>query len=90
MKTQLTKRTFLLWAGLTLAAVGSYLFYFIMARMLSIEDYGLLYSLIALTYLFTVPHETIRTVMAKYTAHYWVKEQKGKIKGLMFRSIKFI
>ncbi len=88
--TNLTKRTFLLWAGLILAAVGSYLFYFIMARMLSVEDYGLLYSLIALTYLFTIPHETIRTVMSKYTMHLWIKKQKGKIKSLMFRTIKYL
>lgn len=79
-----------MWAGLGLAAVGSYLFYFIMARMLSVEDYGLLYSLIALTYLFTVPHETIRTVITKYTAQFWTERKKGKIKGLMFKAIKNI
>ena len=89
-KTHLTKRTFLLWTGLSLAAIGSYLFYFIMARMLSIEDYGLLYSLIALTYLFTIPHETIRTVIAKYTTYFWIRKQNGKIKGLAFKSIKII
>jgi len=90
IRTELTKRTLLLWAGLILAAIGSYLFYFIMARMLSVEDYGLLYSLIALTYIFTIPHETIRTVMSKYTMQFWVKKEKGKIKGLMFNSVKNI
>ncbi|UZE93656.1 MAG: oligosaccharide flippase family protein [Candidatus Pacearchaeota archaeon] len=89
-QTQLTKRTFLLWTGLILAAIGSYLFYFIMARMLSVEDYGLLYSLIALTYLFTIPHETIRTVISKYTTEFWVKKEKGKIKELMIKAIKTI
>ncbi|MCL6500643.1 MAG: hypothetical protein K6T16_01260 [Candidatus Pacearchaeota archaeon] len=52
----MTRRAFILWGGLGLAAIGSYLFYFIMARMLSVEEYGLLYSLIALTYLFSVPN----------------------------------
>ncbi|MEM2954824.1 MAG: oligosaccharide flippase family protein [Candidatus Nanoarchaeia archaeon] len=72
------------------AAVASYLFYFLMARMLTIEDYGLLYSLIALTYLFTVPHETIRTVIAKYTVDLAAKKEYGKIKGFFLKAVKTI
>ncbi|MEM4152950.1 MAG: oligosaccharide flippase family protein [Candidatus Pacearchaeota archaeon] len=75
---------------LIIAAIASYAFYFLMARMLSIEDYGLLYSLIALTYLFTVPHETIRTVMARYTVDLATKKKYGKIKYFFIKTIKKI
>ncbi len=86
----LTRRTVFLFLGLSLANVASYLFYFIMARMLAVEDYSLLYSLIALTYLFTIPHETIRTVIARYTMRFWTRKKKGKIKSLFFKSVKYL
>jgi O-antigen/teichoic acid export membrane protein len=76
--------------ALIIAGIASYLFYFILARILSVEDYGLLYSLIALTYFFTVPHETIRAVIAKYTINLAAKKQYGKIKGLLISSTKRI
>lgn len=72
------------------AAVASYFFYFLMARMLSVEDYGLLYSLIALTYLFAVPQETIRTVIAKYTVNLIAKKERGKIKWFFLKAVKVI
>lgn len=75
---------------LIIAAIASYLFYFLMARMLTVEDYGLLYSLIALTYLFTVPHETIRTVIAKYTVALAAKKEYRKIKGFFIKAVKTI
>ncbi len=77
-------------AMLIVAAVASYIFFFLMARMLSVEDYGLLYSLIALTYLFTVPHETIRTVIARYTVELTSKKEYGKIKSFFLASVKNI
>jgi O-antigen/teichoic acid export membrane protein len=65
------------------ASIASYFYTFAMARMLSIEEYSLLYSIIALTYILTIPQETIRTVISVYTTKYNVKKQNGKIKGLM-------
>lgn len=90
LKSEFSKNVSLKLIALIISGVASYLFYFIMARILSVEDYGLLYSLIALTYIFTVPHETIRTVIARYTIHLSTKGQFGKIKGLLLSSIKQI
>lgn len=73
---------------LIIAAIASYVFYFLMARMLSVENYGLLYSLIALTYLFTVPHETIRAVIARYTVDWAAKKEYGKMKGFFIAALK--
>ena len=75
---------------LIVAAIASYAFYFIVARILSVEEYGLLYSLIALTYLFTVPHETIRAVIARYTVDLVAKKKEGQIKGFFLASVKNI
>jgi len=75
---------------LIVAAITSYLFYFLMARMLSVEDYSLLYSLVAFTYLFSVPHETIRTVVALYTVNLATKKQYGKIKGFFIEALKTV
>lgn len=71
------------------AAIASYFYTFIMARMLSIEEYSLLYSLIALTYVLSIPQETIRTVVSVYTAKYESNNEKGKIKGLINKFLKF-
>ena len=90
LKSEFSKNVSLKLIALIISGVASYLFYFIMARILSVEDYGLLYSLIALTYIFTVPHETIRTVIARYTVSLSSKGQFGKIKGLLLSSIKQI
>ncbi|MCX8194346.1 MAG: oligosaccharide flippase family protein, partial [Candidatus Pacearchaeota archaeon] len=90
LKTRFNKSVISKLSVLVIAAIASYAFYFLMARMLSVEDYGLLYSLIALTYLFTVPHETIRTVMARYTVDLATKKEYGKIKYFFISSSKRI
>lgn len=90
LKSRFNKNVISKLSFLIIAAIASYAFYFLMARMLSIEDYGLLYSLIALTYLFTVPHETIRTVIARYTVDLATKKKYGKIKYFFITSVKKI
>lgn len=73
-----------------IASISSYFYTFAMARMLSIEEYSLLYSIIALTYILNIPQETIRTVVSIYTTKYDVKKEYGKIKGLMNYALKRI
>ena len=73
-----------------IASIASYFYTFAMARMLSIEEYSLLYSIIALTYILSVPQETIRTVISIYTTKYDTRKEYGKIKGLMNFSLKRI
>ncbi len=87
-KGSISRHTFTLWMTSGLVAIASYLFFFAMARMLSQQDYGLLYSLIALLYIFSVPTETIRFVISKYVAIFKTKKEYGKIKNLFKRSFK--
>ncbi len=90
IKSKFTKNVVTKLAMLIFAAIASYVFYFLMARMLSVEEYGLLYSLIALTYLFTLPYETIRAVIARYTVDLVAKKEYGKIKGFFLDAVKNI
>ncbi len=71
-----------------IASIASYFYTFAMARMLSIEEYSLLYSIIALTYILSIPQETIRTVISLYTTKYDSKKEYGKIRGLMKSTLK--
>ncbi|MGB9708173.1 MAG: oligosaccharide flippase family protein [Candidatus Pacearchaeota archaeon] len=89
-KAKFSRNVFTKLLMLIVAAIASYAFYFIVARILSVEEYGLLYSLIALTYLFTVPHETIRAVIARYTVELVAKKKEGQIKGFFLAAVKNI
>jgi len=51
-------------------------------------DYGVLAVLMSIVYIFSVPNETIQTVISRYTSKYLSKKQLGKIKVLLFSSIK--
>jgi len=65
----------------------NYFFHFSMARMLGPADYGVLASLMAIVYLFSIPSETIQMTIAKYTAVFRAKKETGKLKSLVRRSI---
>jgi len=85
---KVTKDAFTLILFSAVAAIASYLFTFSIARMMMIEDYSLLYSIIALTYILTIPQEAIRTVICRYTTKYNVEKNKGKIHELMNKSLR--
>ncbi len=87
---KVTKDAFTLILFSAVAAIASYLFTFSMARMMSIEDYSLLYSIIAFTYILTIPQEAIRTVISRYTTKYNVQKDNGKIHELLSSSLKKI
>ncbi|MCX6742153.1 MAG: oligosaccharide flippase family protein [Candidatus Pacearchaeota archaeon] len=80
---KVTKDAFTLLLFSAVAGVAGYLYYFILARVLSVEEYGLLYSIGSLLYILTVPQETIRTVVAIFTTKYSSKKETGKIHQLM-------
>jgi len=54
-----------------------------MARMLGPADYGVLAVLTSIIYLFSVPTNSIQTVVSKYTTKFSVKGEHGKIKGIL-------
>lgn len=88
MKTRLVKNIFTLWGFTVIAGLTSALFYILMAKFLSVEDYGLFYSLISFIYLLTIPQETIRTLVSKLFAKFNIKKEKGKMKYVFLSYLK--
>ena len=68
---------------MNIANVINYLFHFSMARMLGPADYSILAVLTSITYLFSVPTNSVQTVVSKYTTKFNVKKEYGKIKGIL-------
>ncbi|MEM4640993.1 MAG: oligosaccharide flippase family protein [Candidatus Pacearchaeota archaeon] len=86
MKTKLIENILTLWGFNVISGVASALFYILMAYMLSVEQYGLFYSLVSLSYLFTIPQETIRTIISRVCAK--LGEEKAKIKYVFSKYLK--
>jgi len=80
----LLSNSFIYFVGSVLAGGGNYIFHFLMARMLTVEGYGELQSLLSLSVIVGIPTAALLTVLVKYTAHFKAKEQLDKIYNLFF------
>lgn len=78
-KNQLIAGSFVLFAGTSIANFGNYLFHLLMGRMLGPADYGVLASLISLTYLFGIPIGALSWTTIKYVSALRGKKQFGAI-----------
>nr|MQY69337.1 oligosaccharide flippase family protein [Bacillota bacterium] len=72
----------------TLANIGSFLFHGYMLRHLSPPDFGILYAMLALLMIVSIPAMTIQTVITKYVSHFKAHNQYGKIRFLFLHSLK--
>jgi len=63
----------------------NFIFHFSMARMLSIENYGILATLFSIIYIFNIFSESIQTVITKYVSS---EREDGKIKNIVKKSFK--
>ncbi|MEA3329250.1 MAG: oligosaccharide flippase family protein [Nanoarchaeota archaeon] len=63
--------------------VLNYFFHFAMARMLSIEQYGVLVTLYSLIYILAIFAESIQLVISKYTTN---EKDDGRVKNLFRKS----
>lgn len=79
LKNQLIAGSAILFIGNSLANFGNYLYHLLMGRMLGPVDYGLLASLISLTYLFGIPVGTLGLVVVKYVSALRGKREFGAI-----------
>ncbi|HZI95571.1 MAG TPA: oligosaccharide flippase family protein [Candidatus Paceibacterota bacterium] len=68
--------------GSFLVGIGGYFYQFLMARMLMVEVYGELQSLLAILAVTSVLTGAISTVLTKYTAGFKAKDQLNKIYSL--------
>jgi len=75
----LIKGSLIILIGSLTTGFGNYLFNIFMGRMLGPVDYGILASLLSLTYIIGVPSQTINFVVSKYVAEMQGAKQWGKI-----------
>jgi len=66
----------------------SYLFQFVMARLLGPVDYGILAVITGIVAIFSIPSLSIQTVVAKNTAQFNAYNKITKIKGMLVSLIK--
>ena len=66
----------------------NFLFHFFMGRILGPEDYGTLAVLMSIVYIYTIPTETIQTLISNYTSKLNLKKNEGEIKFLIIKSLK--
>jgi len=71
--------SFIFFTGSLLVSIGNYIYQFLMARMLMVEVYGELQSLLAIFAIIGIPTSAILTVLVKYTADFKAKEWLNKI-----------
>lgn len=80
----------IIFAGSFAVNIINYAFNLIMGRMLSVSDYGLLISLIALVSLLTLFQGSFTTLFAKFAAKYSVHKDYGSEKSFIKFSTKII
>jgi len=85
-KDELVRGSIVLFVMVNLFNFFNYVYHFLMARMLSVSDYGILMSLFSLIYIFSVPSEAVQIIFSKYTSE--CSKNKGKIKDLLFRGLR--
>lgn len=89
MKNRISKElvggSLILIVGFGIFNLFHFLFQFFMARLLDLSQYGLLASLLAITYITSIATESIQTVLAKYSAN---EDDKGSIKNILKKSMK--
>jgi len=78
----LEKHGIVMMAATMAANFFNYLFQLSMGRLLSLEDYGILYSLLSLVYIINVVGGAIQTSVARYASKLKAHGQYGKIKYL--------
>ena len=88
LSSELGKGTLILFIMLGIFNLLNFAFHFTMARILEPAEYGTLAVLISITYIYGVPTEAIQNIISKYTIKFNIKRQYGKIKFLMFKSLK--
>jgi len=79
---------FIMMVAMTLSNFFNYLYQLLMGRLLTPQEYGELFSLLSLFYIFSVLFTTINTSITKFTAVYNVNNEYGKIKGILIKATK--
>jgi len=81
-RSRLVISSFIMITGTVVAGVGNYLYHFFMGRMLGPADYGVLVSLISLSYLLGIPVSALNLVIIKFVSTLKGREEIGAIRVL--------
>lgn len=87
-KDHLIKHGTIMLLATVFSGIFNYGYHILMVRMLGPEDYGILFSLVALFMIISLPAGTIQTIIAKYISAFRAQNQLGKISYILFRSLK--
>ena len=79
MEQKLAKHGLIMVFFSLLTAFFNYLYQLFMGRLLTPEEYGILFSLINIFYIFSVLSSTVQTTMTKYASQLKAKNQLNKI-----------
>ena len=79
LSNKLLSGSLVMFAGTMVTNVGNYIYHLLMGRMLAPIDYGILASLISLTYLFGIPVGALSLVVVKYVSTLRGKREFGVI-----------
>jgi len=82
-RSQLFVGSFIMGLGTILGGVGNYLYHLLMGRMLGPSDYGILASLISLSYLLSIPVGTLSLVIIKFVSAFKGQKDFASISGLL-------
>ena len=86
--SELSRGALILLITINLYNFLNFLFHFSMGRMLGPKEYGTLAALMSLVYIYSIPTEAIQNIITKYTSKFNLKNEKGKIKYLLRKSLK--
>lgn len=86
--SELVKGSIILFVTFSIFNFLNFIFQFLMARMLGPAEYGVFAVIMALFYFMAVPADSIQTIISKYTSKLKVKNEYGKIKLLLIKSLK--
>lgn len=76
---KLARASGLMFISIMAAGILGYVFQIIMGRMLSITEYGLFITLMALLQIISVPLSTVNMVVSRQASEYFAKNQIGRI-----------
>src|SRR3989344_4998693 len=87
-KESFTKDTVILFILLNVFNALNFLYHFVVARVLTPADYGILVALFSIIYLFNIPSEAIQNIFSRLTSNFNVNKERGKIKHILVRGME--
>jgi len=87
-QNDLVRGTLIIFLGSIFVGLGNYAFNIIMGRLLGPVDYGILASLLALTYIINVPSQTINLTISRHIAQFNARKNYSGIKSFFQKNFK--